>query len=83
LLFRGILYPTIRRYARRAFALWGVAAVFAAIHQSDVTFVPLTFLAVMLSLLYEETGSLTAPILVHCLFNSANFFWLMAERPAG
>jgi membrane protease YdiL (CAAX protease family) len=80
LLFRGVLYPALRRYARRAFALWGLAVVFAAIHQSDVTFLPLTFLAVMLTLLYEETGSLTAPILVHCIFNSANFFWLMAER---
>jgi len=80
LLFRGVLYPALRRYARRSFALWGVAVVFAAIHQSDVTFVPLTFLAVMLALLYEETGSLTAPILVHCIFNSANFLWLMAER---
>jgi hypothetical protein len=80
LFFRGILYPALLRQARRAFALWGVAVAFAAIHQSDVTFVPLTFLAVILALLYEETGNLAAPILVHCLFNSANFFWLMAER---
>ena len=80
LLFRGVLYPALRRYARRVFALWGVAVVFAMIHQSDVTFLPLTFLAVMLTLLYEETGSLTAPIMVHCIFNAANFFWLMVER---
>lgn len=80
LLFRGIFYTALRRYARRALALWGVSMLFAAIHQSDVTFVPLTFLAVMLTLLYEETGTLLAPIMVHGIFNLTNFCWLLAER---
>ena len=36
--------------------------------------------AVMLTLLYEATGNLLAPILAHGFFNAANFFLLINEE---
>jgi membrane protease YdiL (CAAX protease family) len=45
-------------------------------------FLSLTVLAVILTLLYETTDNLLAPILTHSLFNLANFFWLVFQ-PAG
>ena len=79
-LFRGIFYPALKSVLRRSVALWLVALGFAAIHASLVTFVPLTVLAGLLALLYEETGNLAAPITTHCLFNAVNYFWLMQQR---
>ena len=72
ILFRGILYPWIKRIWSPRIALWATALVFAAIHVNLATFVPLTFLAIILVLLYEYTGNLLACMVTHALFNAAN-----------
>ena len=72
-LFRGILYPWVKQAGYPRLALWGTALVFAAIHLNLATFVPLAVLAVALTLLYERTGNLLAPITAHALFNGFNF----------
>ena len=73
IIFRGILYPTVKRLGYPRLALWGVALLFAAIHASLPIFLPLFLLAVALTLLYEKTGNLLAPIAAHALFNALNF----------
>ena len=73
LLFRGILYPLVKQNGWPRLALWGTAVLFALMHFNAAIFMPLVFLAVMLTLLYEWTNNLLAPILVHSLFNAANF----------
>jgi len=73
MLFRGILYPVVKQLGRPRLALWGTAIMFALMHFNAAIFLPLVFLAVMLTLLYEWTNNLLAPILVHSLFNAANF----------
>lgn len=73
LLFRGILYPAVKQNGGKSFALWGVSILFAATHGSMALILPLTFLAVILSLLYETTNNLLAPILAHALFNAVNY----------
>ncbi len=78
-IFRGILYPAAKRTGWPKAALFGTALVFAAIHGNLMTFVPLTFLAVVLTLLYETTDNLLAPILAHSFFNAANFVLLIYE----
>src|SRR5262245_54805254 len=40
-MFRGILYPTIKQAGFRQVALWATSLAFAAIHLNAVTFVPL------------------------------------------
>ena len=52
--------------------LFGVSALFAAIHFDAVTLVPLFALALALTWLYEKTDCLLAPIAAHSLFNAVN-----------
>jgi membrane protease YdiL (CAAX protease family) len=82
LVFRGILYPTIKQRGFPRLAFWGTSLLFAAIHSNAMIFLPLTFLAVILTLLYETTNNLLAPIVTHSLFNFANFFWLISQPTA-
>ncbi|MBU6400434.1 MAG: CPBP family intramembrane metalloprotease [Verrucomicrobia bacterium] len=77
LLFRGILYPLVKQRGHPHLALWGTACLFAATHNNLMTFVPLTFLALVLTWLYEKTDNLTTPIAAHALFNTANYVWLL------
>ncbi len=79
-IFRGILYPAMKRRFSRQIALWSTACLFGAIHLNLSGFVPLTLLAVVLALLYEYTGNLLAPIAVHCVFNAANFVALYYQQ---
>lgn len=72
-IFRGILYPSIKRAGYPRTALWGTALLFGLIHFNVATFLPLTFLAVALVFVYEYTGNLLACITVHSFFNAANF----------
>lgn len=77
LLFRGILYPTVKQSGYPRLALWGTALLFAATHYNVLTFVPLTFLALVLTWLYERSNNLAASMVTHGLFNAANFLWLV------
>jgi membrane protease YdiL (CAAX protease family) len=72
-LFRGILYPALKRLGRPRLALWGSSALFAAVHFNMVTFLPLMVFALVLVYLYETFQNLLAPVVAHALFNAANF----------
>ena len=72
-LFRGILYPWIKQLGFPRLALWSTSLLFAAIHLSPVSFVPLAALALGLAILYERTNNLLASIAAHALFNGFNF----------
>lgn len=77
-LFRGILYPAIKQRGFPRLALWGTAILFATIHFNLATFVSLMFLAVALTLLYEETDNLLAPVMAHGVFNGVNYAILIS-----
>jgi membrane protease YdiL (CAAX protease family) len=79
LLFRGILYPWIKRAGFPRLALWGTSLFFAGMHLNLEVFVPLFALALGLVALYEWTGNLLAPISAHVLFNALNFFLLYSQ----
>jgi len=76
-LFRGILYPLIKQRGYPMLALAGTSLLFALVHWNLMTFVPLTFFAVAMVLLFEATDSLLAPILAHSLFNGVNYTMLI------
>lgn len=80
LLFRGILYPTIKRSGFPKLALFGTSVLFAATHQNLPAFLPLVFFAMILTLLYEETNNLLAPIIAHSTFNTINFIMLLFAK---
>jgi len=75
-IFRGMLYPFIKRHGRPLLAWFGVSFLFALIHWDAAAFVPLFLLALVLTWLYETTDSLLAPITAHALFNAANLVLL-------
>jgi membrane protease YdiL (CAAX protease family) len=79
LVFRGLIYPTLKQQGFPRLALWGTSILFACIHSNMMILVPLTFLAVVLTLLYETTGNLLTPILAHSLFNLGNLVWLITQ----
>jgi len=78
-LFRGILYTTIKQRGHGGAALWATAILFALIHFYPVGFFSLVFLAVVLVALYEWTRNLLAPILLHALFNAVNFALIVTQ----
>ena len=79
-IFRGYFYGVLRRYLGVVPALLFTSALFAAIHLSGPFFLPLFVLATCLTLAYEATGSLLAPMLMHALFNSVNLAMVFLAR---
>jgi membrane protease YdiL (CAAX protease family) len=79
-LFRGILYPSIKQFGYPRLALWITSLLFAAVHMNTVTFVPLAALALVLTALYEWTDNLLAPVMAHVLFNALNFAMLLVQQ---
>lgn len=77
IVFRGILFVSLRQAGYPRLAFWGTALLFAATHLNLMTFLPLVFFALVLNLVYLRTGSLVAPITAHAAFNATNYFWVL------
>lgn len=72
LLFRGAMFGSMRtRLGSRVGAVLS-SLIFAAVHQSLTALVPLFVLALVLCWVYERSGSLVAPIVVHMLNNATS-----------
>ncbi|HET7625324.1 MAG TPA: CPBP family intramembrane glutamic endopeptidase [Verrucomicrobiae bacterium] len=80
ILFRGLLYPTIKQAGYPRLAIWITALLFGAIHMNLATFIPLTVLALLLIWIYEKTGNLLASITAHAVFNLINFLMLFVAE---
>ncbi|MFM8831742.1 MAG: lysostaphin resistance A-like protein [Spartobacteria bacterium] len=74
LVFRGCLYGFLRQTGGRFVAIATTSILFALIHGHIPSLAGLLILAVGLSLLYEKTGSLWAPILLHAAFNGLSIY---------
>lgn len=68
--FRGYIYPAVKRFAGIPVAVTFSALLFAAVHMNMAVLLPLFLLGVILALVYEFTGSIWAPIVVHFSFNA-------------
>jgi membrane protease YdiL (CAAX protease family) len=77
ILFRGLLYTTLKNAGHPFVALYGVSFLFGVIHNNLVAALPLAFFGIILTIVYEVTGNLLAPIIAHSLFNLMNFLILM------
>jgi uncharacterized protein len=80
LIFRGVLYPPLKRSVGRRWAIWVSAVVFGVAHFNLMTLLPLTLLGAVLAWLYERTGNLLAPIVAHSAFNLANLALMAMAR---
>lgn len=77
--FRGYLYPVLKRYVGPFLGLAINAALFAGIHLHAPSFAGLFVLAGCLTLAYEWTGSLFVPMAMHALFNSITVVNLLSR----
>jgi membrane protease YdiL (CAAX protease family) len=79
IIYRGIIYPSIKQEGFPKLAIWGTSLLFAWSHVNMVTFLPLFFMGAILILLYETTDNLLAPIVTHSLFNATNYYFLVSR----
>lgn len=69
-IFRGVLFPFIKQLGFPKLAWIVPSLLFALIHGNVAVFVPLFFLAIVFTWLYQTTDCLLASIFAHMLFNS-------------
>ncbi len=76
ILFRGFLYPVLKRFTQPFAAAVIVAGIFAIAHPVNAaSLAPLFVFGILLVICYEWTGTLLAPILVHFGFNAFNLVY--------
>ncbi|MBT6450708.1 MAG: CPBP family intramembrane metalloprotease, partial [Verrucomicrobiales bacterium] len=73
LLFRGILYNTIKHTGYPLAGMIISAALFALVHGSLALTLPLFVMGFALAWVYEKSGSIIAPMVMHATFNAINF----------
>ncbi len=67
--FRGVVFNAWLREGGRLWAYVGSSALFAVIHLSLVSLLPIFLLGLALAWIYRRTGSLLAPIAMHATVN--------------
>jgi membrane protease YdiL (CAAX protease family) len=80
LFFRGIVFNAWLREAGRTWAYIGSAALFAAIHLSLESLLPIFLLGLALAWVYQRTGTLLAPITMHATVNGISVAIALAVR---
>ena len=69
LFFRGVVFNAFLRERGPRPAYLGSAALFAVIHLSIVALLPIFLLGLALAWIYDRTGNLLAPIVMHAVVN--------------
>ena len=80
LFFRGIVFNAWLREAGRTWAYIGSSALFAAIHLSLASLLPIFLLGLGLAWVYQRTGTLLAPIVMHATVNAISVAVALALR---
>ena len=76
IMFRGFLLPSLTRYVSVSGAIVISGFIFAIAHLSLSEVLPLATLGIVLGFVYTRSRNLLAPMLVHCLWNSATLISL-------
>ena len=82
-LFRGYIYAATKRFSDRFFACLLSSLLFAVVHYNINALIPLFFLAIVLVIAYELTGSIWTPILIHALVNGSTLIFIEFGNAAG
>ena len=69
LLFRGLLYRTLKFRSNATLAALTTSIVFSVLHCNLFSLVPLFVFSMCLITIYENSGNIQNPILIHSLFN--------------
>jgi len=74
--FRGFMYAAFRKRVGIFRALLITSALFSVLHTNIMGFLPIMALGGLLAYLYEKTGSIVAPIVVHIIHNTGMMVFL-------
>jgi len=77
IVFRGYFYAVMKRYSCRYFSAVITGLIFGLVHGSMWSLAPLVVIGIILAVVYELSGSLWAPIICHCLFNSMTTIYMI------
>ncbi len=77
-IFRGFIYGWLHRWGPAVLAVPLSAVIFSALHQQLVLFLPLFFVGLVLSLLYQGSRSIIPGVLTHALFNLPNIILILS-----
>ena len=80
LIFRGYLYPVVKRFTDRWFASIFSGALFGVIHFNVMGLPTLALMGIILAVIYEKSGSLWAPIGCHAAFNATSVGLMLISR---
>jgi len=78
--FRGLLYGTLKRHVRPAFAMAAVGVLFGLVHPPVAAQIPMCLFGALLCYIYEKTGRLLVPIAIHLLFNFYSIWLIVSMR---
>jgi membrane protease YdiL (CAAX protease family) len=79
--YRGFLFNALARYAPVWLAAIVSGVLFGLSHGSASAFLPLAASGVVLAYVYQRSGSLTASMLTHALFNLINVALITVLKP--
>ena len=80
LIFRGYLYPVVKRFTDRWFASIFSGALFGVIHFNVMALPMLALMGIILAVIYEKSGSLWVPIGCHAAFNATSVGLMLISR---
>ena len=80
LIFRGYLYPVVKRFTDRWFASIFSGVLFGVIHFNVMALPMLALVGVILAVIYERSGSLWVPIGCHAAFNATSVGLMLISR---
>ena len=83
IVFRGYIYPVTKQFTGRFFAMLMTSFLFGIVHFNIAAVIPLIFLAFLLTIAYEFTKSIWAPISIHALFNACTVFFMEFQKFEG
>jgi len=78
--FRGVVFNAWLREGGRHWAFGGSSALFAVIHLSLVSLLPIFLLGLALAWVYQRTGNLLAPIAMHATVNGISVAFALLVR---
>jgi membrane protease YdiL (CAAX protease family) len=78
--FRGFLFNALLRYLPFWFAAVISGAIFGIAHGSTTAFLPLAGSGIVLAYVYYRSGSLTASMITHAVFNIINVALLSVQK---
>jgi membrane protease YdiL (CAAX protease family) len=70
-LFRGVLYQSLRQHTGVIFATLGSAALFTVLHWGPAMWPEFLFLGIILAVAFERTRSLYPSMVMHAAYNAA------------